>query len=1162
MQMRTAESFLATTLLSIVAALADCAADDQPPAPSLRPNVSFNKHIKRTFDRRDGLPSSWINDVLQTRDGYVWIATDNGLVRYDGLHFKLFNRAVTQQLPLNEMRALYEGRDGCLWIGTTAGLTRYRPGRPGVFEEVPAASGQTVRAIYEDSANTLWIGTQEETYVRRKGLNIEIVEDAPRNVRAICEDQNGTLWLGSHFGLFRRQGTTYEQITHERLPKYTSTDKGVPQSRVNAILADDDGSLWIAANRALLHMRDGQFTSRGRELDSQQVYDLLRTRDGGLYVAARFGLYRSVGDGPFEEVSNEESAFCVMEDQAGGLWVGHGDNRGLQHYRNSPAQDVWTEARVRCMYDDPDGDLWFGSSAGLHRLRDGVITDYGIEDGLPRTSVHTIVPSAGKTLWIGTTRGFVKWSGTATVSDVTPAALAEMNIGAALEDSSGVLWFSLASAGGYTLKDGTLSGLPGLSQGRIHWFWQDPRGVIWIGQESGLFQHRDGEIRRVNDAAFDRLKNPRFLCHFAAGDGTLWMGTSNGIVRHQSDRFDAFSPESGLGADNIERMVADGEGNLWFGGRDGLFHARIAELDAVAAGRLPQVSSYRVEGFDRFPPLGAFSQGCLVRDGVLWIVAEHGLARMPIEPFQREPSPPTAHIEHVAVDGVAANFEERFQYKSGRRRLSIQFAVPAISDSRHVQVRYRLDGHDEDWVKAGSERVAHYTDLRPGEYRFRVAAQKGHENWIEAEPSMIFSVEPRWWETTWFYFSSAAILIGLIFVSTHQYTRRVRKRNAILQREIDERNRAERQMEVSEQRFRDLAESTRAIPWEADAASFQFTFVGRQAVDVLGYPVDDWLKEGFWIESIHPEDRLEAVEYCQGASERSENYQFEYRMIAADSAVVWIHDVVHVVRKEGVPARLIGFMIDVTDRRTAEDKARDYLGQLARINRAASMGEMATSIAHEVNQPLFAIVSNAQTAQRLLDREQPDTDEVGEALSDIVNDGNRAAKIIKHIRSMVRKEQSATEELDLNQVVHEAIQFIAPEIRKRALTLKTDLGEDLPQVMGSSIELQQVILNLIINAAQAMSDTDDHSRELCVRTLAANGSVELAVEDGGVGFDEEEAARLFEPFFTTKAGGTGMGLAINRTIVEAHGGRIWAKPNSERGATFSFTLPALSEATA
>jgi C4-dicarboxylate-specific signal transduction histidine kinase len=282
-------------------------------------------------------------------------------------------------------------------------------------------------------------------------------------------------------------------------------------------------------------------------------------------------------------------------------------------------------------------------------------------------------------------------------------------------------------------------------------------------------------------------------------------------------------------------------------------------------------------------------------------------------------------------------------------------------------------------------------------------------------------------------------------------------------------------------------------------------------------------------------------------------------MIAADGSVVWIHDVVHVAMKDGVPNRLIGFMIDVTDRCNAEEEARDYLRQLARVNRAASMGEMATSIAHEVNQPLFAIVSNAQTAKRLLDRQQPDIAEVREALGDIVSDGNRAASIIAHVRSLVRKEPHSTGKLVLNQVVLQATRFVAPELRLRGLSLRTELADDLPLVSGSSIELQQVILNLIINAAQAMRDAAANSRELLLSTSTQNGFVELAVKDRGVGFDETIAARLFEPFFTTKSDGTGIGLAINRTIIEAHGGRIWATANNDRGATFCFNLPGLKD---
>ena len=223
------------------------------------------------------------------------------------------------------------------------------------------------------------------------------------------------------------------------------------------------------------------------------------------------------------------------------------------------------------------------------------------------------------------------------------------------------------------------------------------------------------------------------------------------------------------------------------------------------------------------------------------------------------------------------------------------------------------------------------------------------------------------------------------------------------------------------------------------------------------------------------------------------------------------------------------------------------------------MGELTTSIAHEVKQPLYAIVSNAQTATRLLESEQPDTKMLRETLIDIASAGNRAADIIDHIRSMTRKEHREHHQLNLNQVVDDVIKLVDPELRKRQLSIRTELAASLPAVRGDPIELQQVILNLIINGAQAMSHEDTRSLEILVATSTSKGYVELAVTDSGVGLSKTESDRMFEPFFTTKADGTGMGLAINRTIIEAHGGRIWAAPNADRGTTFHFCLPITSE---
>jgi PAS domain S-box-containing protein len=873
-----------------------------------------------------------------------------------------------------------------------------------------------------------------------------------------------------------------------------------------------------------------------------------------LYLATRHGLWRSIDEEKFSKLPTEEEfAKCIMEDREGGLWVGYTGDLGLRCYRNGKTRTLLSEYRMNCVHEETDGSMWFGSNSGLHSLGGERITNYGIADGLPDAFVGTIAKSRSGGFWIGTRKGLAKWSDNELSIVTAPAELAQLNISSAFEDSTGVLWLALDSSGGYSLRDGALTRLTDLDHGSIKWFYEASPKQLWVGHEYGLFRIHDGQIEQVRDSAFDRLNSSHFTCYYAVADGTLWLGTAGGIVRYRSGSFDAVTSADGLAADYVDRMQADNHGNLWLAGRDGFYYVSLSELNEVANGSLPKVTSRRVQPIKGVAISGYQPKGCLAKDGTTWMAAYHGVISVPPDSLHKNVVPPIVDIEEVRLDGESVDADGDFEFLSGSHRVAIDFAALTFTRAQFAQVEYRLDGIDEDWINAGQERVAYYTDLRPGRYTFRIRAENGDGVWVEEDESISFTVKPRWWETAWFPVVSALGLVGITFAGTWQFVRRGHRRNAVLRQEIDERKR-------SETRFRDLAASTHAIPWEADANMFRFTFVGHQAVEALGYPTEQWLEEDFWVEHIHPEDRLEAVEYCQRATDRGVSHQFEYRMIAADGGIVWLNDVAHVTMKDGVATKLSGFMVDVTARRNAEEEANNYLRQLARMDRAASLGEMATSIAHEVNQPLFAIVSNAQTARRLLDREQPDVEEVREALGDIVDDGNRASGIIDRVRSRVRKQEQPNEQLNINKVALEVVQFVNAEIRKRGLTLDTALADELPMVSADAIELQQVILNLIINAAHAMEEMVGDSNELLLTTSSVNGHVELAVKDAGIGLDEEEADRLFEPFFTTRTNGVGMGLAISRTIVEAHDGRIWATSNDDGGATFHFSLPAVTGA--
>ena len=473
--------------------------------------------------------------------------------------------------------------------------------------------------------------------------------------------------------------------------------------------------------------------------------------------------------------------------------------------------------------------------------------------------------------------------------------------------------------------------------------------------------------------------------------------------------------------------------------------------------------------------------------------------------------------------------------------------------------------------------------------------------------------------------------------------------------------------EAAQHRFRDLVNSIEGIVWEADAVTFKFLFVSKQAERILGYPIKRWLSEAtFWKDHIDPDDREWAVNFCATATAEKRDHDFEYRMIAADGQIVWLRDLVTVVVEGDRATRIRGVMVDITQRKQAEEalrvqaslldlthdtvfardmndvitywnrgaeelygwKEEEAIGQvshqfmqtifpaplekineellrtgrwegelthtkrdgtqvvvasrwslqrdeqerpvailetnnditgrkraeealskaqteLAHITRVMTMGELAASIAHEINQPLAAVVTNGSACMRWLTRSQPDLEEAKGAVQRIIRDGKRASDIIARIRALLKRTAANRFPLDINEVIQETMALAENEVRRRRVSLQSDFAANLPWVLGDRVQLQQVILNLIMNGIEAMSSVGDGSRELLIKTQTDDSEqVLISVIDSGIGLDPKSAEHLFEAFFTTKTEGMGMGLSISRSIVEAHGGRLWATPNA------------------
>jgi C4-dicarboxylate-specific signal transduction histidine kinase len=311
------------------------------------------------------------------------------------------------------------------------------------------------------------------------------------------------------------------------------------------------------------------------------------------------------------------------------------------------------------------------------------------------------------------------------------------------------------------------------------------------------------------------------------------------------------------------------------------------------------------------------------------------------------------------------------------------------------------------------------------------------------------------------------------------------------------------------------------------------------------------------IAQIHPDD----LPLFQDMIDRARRHAsgFEYQLRIRPSHLTVKHLQLHGRRRDGAFAQMqyIGAIQDVTQRRTAEETLRNMRCELARLARVSSLGTLSASITHEVNQPLSGIMTNASTCLQMLADEPPDVDGARETAQRTIRDCERACEVIARLRALFAKQRGKTESLDLNAVISEVLSLSWSELQRRRVTLRTDLAECLPVVAGDAVQLQQVILNLLLNAAEAMSGIEDRPRQILIRTQPEAGNrVRLSVQDAGIGFEPPDAERLFEPFYTTKSGGMGIGLSVSRSIIESHRGRLWAQPNAGGGATFAFSIPA------
>jgi DNA-binding NtrC family response regulator/ligand-binding sensor domain-containing protein len=751
-------------LLSALAIAAEATPASSAPAPQ-----SF---IHTTWTTANGLPQSTVSAILQTRDGYLWLGTFGGLVRFDGVAFAVFTVGNTPRLKSNRVLGLHESRDGTLWIATElGGVARIKNGE--FLPPLTTAEGlpsDRVWSVTDTPDGDTWLATAAgvarihdggvvHVYSSRNGL---ATTDDESN--AVLGEPDGSLWIGNNAGLFVLRNGSIATISAG----------SVPSVHIHSLCRTPDGTLWVGTHAGLARVKDGALVTVDATLG--HVVYLSSDSQGDLWAATNHGLvnvhrgvvtrYSDVND------PSDENLLAVAIDREGNLWIG-GMVGGLSRWRPRPVtfitqQDGLAGASVLPIFEDREKRLWAGAMCGgLSRLSGGTWISYGKKEGLEDLCVQAIEQDRSGTLWLGTAGGLTRFAqGQFTRVNESLGFPSIVRVRALHVDGAGTLW--VGSSSGLSRMEGdrlrTFTVRDGLVNDDVRFIADGRDGALWIGTVGGA--SRLGEGRFTNYTTRNGLSHDFVRAVREDADGTIWLGTyGGGLNRLKDGRMSSITTRQGLFDDVVSAILEDDDGNFWMSGNRGVFRASRAELNAVADGKAPAVMSVGYGTADGMTVSetngGAQPAGCRTSDGRLWFPTIGGIAVFDPRRMTKG-TPPLVVIEQVMVDGAAIPASSgSIDVPAGTRSLEIRYTGLSLGAPERTRFRYALEGYDPGLVDAGTRRVAYYTSLPPRRYRFHVIAANAEGVWNETGVSIPVRWRPRFYQTWIFDVLAVLAAVGL-----------------------------------------------------------------------------------------------------------------------------------------------------------------------------------------------------------------------------------------------------------------------------------------------------------------------------------------------------------------------------------------------------------------
>lgn len=734
---------------------------------ALAPEKKICEYAHDTWTTETSLPQASVQAIFQTKTGYLWLGTQEGLVRFDGVHFVQFGS--------EDISSFFEDSQGVLWMSTYRGIHKFKDGKFEIIGENEGLSSLNCNSIIADAKGRVWAATNYglNCFQEGKWRSFTEKEGMPNNrITSVIETWGGAIWAGTQNGLVKFENEKIEIF---------STEDGLPHNHISSLFESREGILYVGTmGGGLCSIKRGKILpcQFAKQLPGLNVTAIYEDKDGNLWVGFQPGGLARIKDGTISTFSVKEglsdnTVWSIYEDREGSLWVGTFGG-GLNRFRDTKFSSYdssygLASYLVWVVCEDSQKNLWIGTDQGLNCLKNGKITLFTTKDGLPDNNINALVEDKDGVLWIGTDKGVSKLKNGKIEKYGVKDGLTNEAVFSLLEDREGRIWIGTNGGGVNIFENGKFSSLnkeQGLSENFIRSILEDRKGNMWIGTNGGglNFLHK-GKITVYSIK--DGLSSPVIRALYEDRDGTIWVGTrGGGLCRFKNGKFESFRMEDGLFSDIIFQILEDSKENLWLSCNKGIFKVSKKNIDDFSQGKIDRILCVTFGKSDGMKSSectgGTQPAGWKTSDGRLWFSTIKGLVSIDPENIKFNEVVPPVVIEEVLIDGKPTLPMGKVVASPGSDRIEFKFSALSFLVPEKICFKYKLEGHDKDFIDLapGRDRVAVYTNIPPGDYIFKVKASNNDGVWNETGVSLSFQLKPQFHQTFYFYFLLLLMTLG------------------------------------------------------------------------------------------------------------------------------------------------------------------------------------------------------------------------------------------------------------------------------------------------------------------------------------------------------------------------------------------------------------------